>query len=67
MIAYWRLNEDRKNQIEFKDSVTPALTYNPMSNVANPKPLNEVVEMREIYLKLCPEGTYGRFNETSGV
>jgi hypothetical protein len=67
MVAYWRLNEDRKNQVEFKDSKTPSLSYNPMSNVANPLALKDVVEMREIYLKMCPEGTYGEFNETSGV
>ena len=67
MLSYWRLNEDRKTQTEFKDSKTPSMTYNPMSNVANPKPLSEIVEMREIYLKFCPEGTFGEFNETSGV
>ena len=67
MVAYWKLNENRKNQVEFKDNKTDSLSYNPMSNVANPLPLKDVVEMREIYLKLCPEGTYGQFNETSGV
>jgi hypothetical protein len=67
MISYWRLNEDRKTQIEFKDSRNPTLTYNPLTITGNPKNLNEIVEMREIYLKFCPEGTYGKFNETSGV
>ncbi len=67
MVSYWRLNEDRKTQVEFKDSATPAITYNPLSNPTNPKALIDLVEMREIYLKLCPEGFYGEFNETSGV
>jgi hypothetical protein len=67
LISYWRLNEDRKTQSEFRDSVEPTLTYNPMTHITNPKPLSELVEMREIYLKFCPEGFYGRFNETSGV
>ena len=64
MVAYWRLNEDRKTQIEFKDSKNIALTYNPMNHPTNPKFLSEIVEIREIYLKMCPEGTYGYFNET---
>jgi hypothetical protein len=29
MVAYWRLNEERKTATEFKDSVTPAMTFNP--------------------------------------
>lgn len=62
MVAYWRLNEDRKTASEFKDSVNTALTFNP-----TPKLLKEVHEMREIFQKMCPEGTYGEFNETSNM
>ena len=29
MVAYWRLNEDRRISSEYKDSVTPAMTFNP--------------------------------------
>lgn len=61
MVAYWRLNEDRKTQSVFKESVM-LTTFDPA-----PKLLSDVVEMREIYLKMCPEGFYGQFNDTSGM
>jgi hypothetical protein len=37
MVAYWRLNEERKSATEFKDSATLAMTFNPA-----PKLLKEV-------------------------
>lgn len=61
MVAYWRLNEDRKTQSDFKDSVK-LTSFNPA-----PKLLSDVMEMREIYMKLCQEGEYGDFNDTSGM
>jgi hypothetical protein len=60
MLAYWRLDEDRKTATVFRDSLS-ALTFTP----AAPLTLPMLVEMREIYLKICPEGFYGIFNETS--
>ncbi len=38
-----------------------------MNHMTNPKPLAELVEMREIFLKMCPEAFFGQFNESSGV
>jgi hypothetical protein len=40
-----------------------ALTFTPTA----PLTLPMLVEMREIYLKICPEGFYGIFNETSNM
>ena len=54
MLAYWRLDEDRKTATAFKDSVKNLLV-----TPTAPLTLAMVVEMREIYLKICPEGFFG--------
>ena len=59
MFVYWRLDEDRKTATAFKESVKNTLFTPP-----NPLTLPSVVEMREIFLKICPEGYFGLFNET---
>ena len=62
MYAYWRLDEDRKTQTAFKESVRNDL-FTPIA----PLTLPGIVEMREIFLKICPEGFFGQFNETSNM
>lgn len=53
MIAYWRLDEKNDGTYTaFTDSVS-LLTFDP-----TPVLLTSVVEMREIYLKICPESFY---------
>jgi hypothetical protein len=59
MFVYWRLDEDRKTATSFKESVKNAQFTPP-----NPLTLPSLIEMREIFLKICPEGFFGRFNET---
>lgn len=63
LLAYWRLDE-KKSDTVFKDSGTPGLTYDPLVTLG--LAMNTIVEMREIYLKMCPEGTFIYFNETMG-
>jgi hypothetical protein len=54
MFVYWRLDEDRKTATTFKESVKNA-QYTPPT----PLTLPGLVEMREIFLKICPEGYFG--------
>jgi hypothetical protein len=62
MVAYWRLNEDRKTATVFRESVKGTI-YTPDASLTLPM----LMELREIFLKICPEGYYGRFNETSNM
>ncbi|CDW88093.1 neurohypophysial n-terminal domain containing protein [Stylonychia lemnae] len=64
MIAYWRL--DNKN-----DGSTSVFSEATSSGVTNydPRPIHKIqdlVELREIYLKLCAEGSYSYFNDILG-
>ena len=62
MLAYWRLDEYRTNNTAFRDSVKGTI-----STPTAPWTLSMIMELREIYLKICPEGTYGVFNESSNM
>jgi hypothetical protein len=42
MVAYWRLNEDRKTQTEYKDSVDTSMRYDPLTHPLTPKPFKDV-------------------------
>lgn len=55
MIAYWKLNEVNDGSITYyTDSKTTSLTYTPSA----PYGITAIQEMKEIYLKFCPEGQY---------
>lgn len=55
MLAYWKLGEPNDGSVlYFTDSKTTSLTYTPVA----PYDLPAIVEMKEIYLKFCPEGEY---------
>lgn len=58
LYAYWRLDE-KKNDIIYKDSSAGGMVMSP-----SPLPISTTSEMREIYLKICPEGYYSEYNET---
>lgn len=64
MLAYWRLSEVNDGTVAvFKDSSMPGThTFNPMSGTLN-KTVQQLMEFREVYLKMCPEGTYAKFND----
>jgi hypothetical protein len=64
-LAYWRLDE-KKNSLAFVDSASTnnKVTFDPVPAIG--KTVGDLIEMREIYLKFCPEGTYMYFNETLG-
>jgi hypothetical protein len=64
LIAYWKLSEDKTKDSVFRDYASGGnITYDPTTNgtiVAN------LMEMREIYLVFCPEGTFSIWNDTLG-
>jgi hypothetical protein len=62
MLAYWRLDEDWKTATSFRESVNGTIYIPPA-----PLTVSTIVEMREIYLRLCPEGTYAVYNDTSNM
>ena len=62
MVSYWRLDEYRTNNTAFKDSKT-GLLYTPTAPITLPM----IMELREIYLRICPEGSYVVFNDTSNM
>lgn len=63
LLAYWKFDEKR-NQNSFLDFASNGLvTYDPTPSGFK---VADLMEMREIYLKMCPEGTYIYFNETLG-
>lgn len=62
MLAYWKLDEKKTDVGGFKDFASNgALTFDPISVG---KSMSTLVEMREIYLKLCPEGSFVEYNDT---
>ena len=66
LVAYWKLGEDRATTTVFHDYASGgSLTYDP--SIGNPNlKLSSLMEMREIYLKFCPEATYTYWNDTLG-
>ncbi|CDW71957.1 neurohypophysial n-terminal domain containing protein [Stylonychia lemnae] len=64
MIAYWRLDDknDGSTQVFSEATSNQVITYDPQPILK----IQDLVEFREIYLKLCQEGTYSYFNETLG-
>lgn len=63
ILAYWRLDE-KKTDTKFKDfRSVGTLAYDPTPSGFG---MSDLMEMREIYLKFCPEGTYVYFNDTLG-
>jgi len=64
LLAYWKLDEDRKLDTVFHDFASGGtVTYDPMvANISMPS----LIEMREIFLIFCPEGTYSEMNLTLG-
>ena len=64
MLAYWRLNEINDGTVaSFKDSSQPGtLLFNPLSG-ALAKTVQQMMEFREVYLRICPEGTFAKFND----
>jgi hypothetical protein len=63
MFAYWKLNE-KKTDPYFSDYASNGTVIYDPTLVG--KTLLNYVEMREIYLKFCPEGSYVYFNDTLG-
>jgi len=64
ILAYWKLDEKRTDTKFFDFASGNTVFYEPAVTLG--KPLADIVEMREIYLKMCPEGTYVVYNETLG-
>ncbi|TNV75036.1 hypothetical protein FGO68_gene6423 [Halteria grandinella] len=63
LLAYWKFDEKR-SQTSFIDFASKgSLSYDPTPTGFK---LADLMEMREIYLKMCPEGTFIYFNETLG-
>lgn len=61
LVSYWRLDEPNDGtKTYFTDSADTSLTSTPTNA------LTSVVEMREIYLKLCGDGYYVNYDYTNG-
>ncbi len=62
LLAYWRLDESKKVDTTIKDFASRgSVSFDPVSIG---KTMADIMEMREIYLKMCPEGSFLTFNET---
>lgn len=62
LIAYWKLNEDRTKDVIFKDFASGGtIVYDPTTSGQS---VSKLMEMREIYLVFCPEGSYSYWNDT---
>eukprot|EP00347_Sterkiella_histriomuscorum_P014884 403359155 len=66
MLAYWRLDEINDGTVVlFKDSSQPqTLTFNPSTSTLA-KSVQQMMEFREVILKICSEGFYPKYNEVT--
>jgi hypothetical protein len=67
LIAYWRLNEINDGTVSvFTDSAgAGTLTYNPTSGTPSTS-VSDAMDFRELYLRICPEGSYPWFDSSLG-
>ena len=62
LLAYWKLNENRRTDTSIKDFASNNVVI--LDPVTIGRTMTDIMDMREIYLKMCPEGSYIFFNET---
>lgn len=64
LIIYYRFNEiNDGTYTQWVDSITPTIFMNPTTKSPSYQLMN-TVQMREIYLKICPEGYYAIWDDS---
>jgi len=67
LVAYWRLDEPNDGTATvFKDSSGNGTNYYDPTTASPPFTLQSVVQFREVYLLLCPEGQYTQWDSSLG-
>ena len=60
LLAYWKLNENRRTETLIRDFASNNTVI--LDPVSLGRTMADIMDMREIYLRMCPEGTFIRFN-----